>query len=164
MSSSSKNASETNANQQKLGDQQAATQAAVLGAQTGLATKVVNAIVADHGNDSANLPTPSGLPSVAAVLGPSEEAVISASNVTSVAHEATDFAGTLAASQATVLATLGSGANGGALPLGPQYTSIPVYDEPSTSTTAPTSSGGGVVLVVVVAIVGGGAFILLRHK
>jgi hypothetical protein len=163
MSSSSKNASETNANQRALGDQQAATQAKVLADKTTLANRVLDVIAADAGNDSPNLPAPSTLPSVASVLGPNEQDIIAASSVTSVAREASDFAGTLAASQGDILRTLGSGANGSALPLGVQYTSVPVY-ETVAAPAASSGGGSGVVVAIVVVAVGGGAYYLMKHR
>lgn len=181
--------SQTNTNQAQVAQDQQATQAQILAQQQ---RETLPAIERDLGNPTNPvLAPPSGLPSVDAVLGPTEDAAISSASIAnagtwaSEAQNAIDpnptgilqtfensanagmaIEGATAAAGASSLsgatASYASGAQGTNLPLGPQYTYAD--SDPSSSGTTTSSGGGSVIIFIALALVAIGIFVYVRHE
>jgi hypothetical protein len=175
VSTSSKNASETNQVQSQIATQQQNVEGAIL-AQQGTLFSSINA---DLGNAVPNVPTPQGIPSVSAVLGPGENFVMRSTAIPRAAQAGSEAAAAVDPNETGILNTFaqsaaglttqmaqevggGVSSQGIANPLGPQVT----YVDAGSGATSSSSGGGGSggLIFIALAIVGGAAFLWYRSQ
>ena len=184
MGASSKNASETNANQAALATQQKQTESQILTFQQQNDAK----INADLGT-GLGVSNPPNMPSVAAVIGPSESTFMQRLTPNAQATSQTEAAAAIDPNEVGLLTTFANSAQGtnatianevqgtaaqleqygtisqpstvpiaGSQPLGPQVSAIPV--NPTTTATG----GSSAIFFVGVGIVGLVAFLYFEHS